>query len=121
LIERSKEEIANTIKTKLESVEGVKGVSQLDVRISGKRLDVNVLLSVATNLRWEESHKIALIAERKVKEEYPRARVSVNTEPLLGARRRPTEYQGLEVFTIFTFRKSMGNCMLTRIWKSVQT
>jgi len=85
LIERSKEEIANTVKTKLESVEGVKGVSQLDVRISGKRLDVNVLLSVATSLRWEESHKIALMAERKVKEEYPRARVSVNTEPLLGA------------------------------------
>ena len=85
LVERSKEEIANTIKTKLESVEGVKGVSQLDVRVSGKRLDVSVLLSVATNLRWEESHKIALMSEREVKAEYPKARVTVNTEPLLGA------------------------------------
>jgi divalent metal cation (Fe/Co/Zn/Cd) transporter len=85
LVERSKEEIANTIKTKLESVEGVKGVSQLDVRVSGKRLDVNVLLSVPTNLRWEESHKIALMAEREVKTEYPQARVTINTEPLLGA------------------------------------
>jgi divalent metal cation (Fe/Co/Zn/Cd) transporter len=85
MVERSKEEIAKTIRKRLESVEGVKGVPQLDVRVSGKRLDINVFLSVKTHLKWEDSHKIALTAEREVKIEYPQARVVINTEPLAGA------------------------------------
>ena len=85
LVERSKEEIADAIRKRLESVEGVKAVPQLDVRVSGKRLDVNVFLSVEAHLEWKDSHKIALTAEREVKTEYPRARVVINTEPLGGA------------------------------------
>ena len=82
LVERSREEIAEAIKKKAEAVEGVKGVSQLDVRVSGKRLDVNLLLSVDDNLAWEDAHRIALSVERAVTSEYPQARVVVNTEPL---------------------------------------
>ena len=85
LVERSKEEIADAIRKRLESVEGVKAVPQLDVRVSGKRLDVNIFLSVEAHLKWKDSHKIALTAEREVKMEYPRARVVINTEPLGGA------------------------------------
>jgi len=81
LVERSKEEIARAIRKKVESVKGVKGVSQLDVRVSGKRLDVNVLLLLDNNLTWENAHRIALNVEREVMGEYPDARVAVNTEP----------------------------------------
>jgi divalent metal cation (Fe/Co/Zn/Cd) transporter len=49
--------------------------------VSGKRLDVNVRLSVKANLKWEDTHKIALAAEREIKQEFPGARVIVNTEP----------------------------------------
>jgi divalent metal cation (Fe/Co/Zn/Cd) transporter len=82
LVERSKEEIARAIRNKVESVKGVKGVSQLDVRVSGKRLDVNVLLLLDNNLTWEDAHRIALNVEREVMGKYPNARVAVNTEPL---------------------------------------
>lgn len=82
LVQRSKEEIARAIRNKVESVKGVKGVGQLDVRVSGKRLDVNVFLLLDNNLTWEDAHKIALNVEREVMGEYPDARVAVNTEPL---------------------------------------
>jgi divalent metal cation (Fe/Co/Zn/Cd) transporter len=82
LVERSKEEIARAIRNKVESVKGVKGVGQLDVRVSGKRLDINLLLLLDNNLTWENAHRIALNVEREVMREYPDARVAVNTEPL---------------------------------------
>ena len=82
LIERSKQEIERAIRNKVESIEGVKGVTNLDVRVSGKRLDVNILLLLANNLNWEDAHKIALKVERQVIKEYPGARVTVNTEPI---------------------------------------
>lgn len=82
LVERSKDEIAAKIKKRVESVEGVKGIRQIDVRVSGKRLDVNLLLLVRASLKWEDSHKISLATEREVMSEFPNARVTVNTEPL---------------------------------------
>ena len=82
LVERSKEEILRAIRHKVASVDGVKGVGHLDVRVSGKRLDVNVLLLLDNNLAWEDAHRIGLNVEREVMEEYPGARVAVNTEPI---------------------------------------
>jgi divalent metal cation (Fe/Co/Zn/Cd) transporter len=82
LIERSKQEIERAIRNRVESIEGVKGVTNLDVRVSGKRLDVNILLLLANNLKWEDAHKIALKVERQVIKEYHGARVTVNTEPI---------------------------------------
>jgi divalent metal cation (Fe/Co/Zn/Cd) transporter len=82
LVERSKKEITEKIRKKIESVEGVKGVRQIDVRVSGKRLDVNVILLVAGSLRWEDTHRLSLAAEREVKSKYPMARVTIDTEPV---------------------------------------
>jgi divalent metal cation (Fe/Co/Zn/Cd) transporter len=82
LIERSKQEIERAIRKRVESIRDVKSVSNLDVRVSGKRLDVNILLRLANNLRWEDAHRIALNVEREVMKEYPDARVTVNTEPI---------------------------------------
>jgi len=82
LVERSQREIAEAIKRKVESIEGVKGVRHLDVRVSGKRLDVNILLLLGSNFELEETHRIALTVEREVMKEFPDARVTIHTEPV---------------------------------------
>jgi divalent metal cation (Fe/Co/Zn/Cd) transporter len=81
LVQRSKEEIEERIKRKVETIKEVEGVHQLDVRLSGKRIDVTMLLSFDSNLSWEDAHKIAHDVEREVTREFPDARVTVNTEP----------------------------------------
>jgi divalent metal cation (Fe/Co/Zn/Cd) transporter len=88
LVERSKKEIAEIIRKKVEAVKDVKGVHHLDVRVSGKRLDVTILLLLNANLKWEDAHKIALDVERKVMDEYPDARVTIHTEPAGSERER---------------------------------
>jgi divalent metal cation (Fe/Co/Zn/Cd) transporter len=81
LVERSQNEIADAVRKRIGTVQGVRGVGQLDVRVSGKRLDVSAVLLVDSNLTWEDTHRIALAAERTVMSEYPGARVVINTEP----------------------------------------
>jgi hypothetical protein len=49
LVERSKQEIEETIKRKVGTIREVKGVRQLDVRISGKRIDVAMHLLLDSN------------------------------------------------------------------------
>jgi divalent metal cation (Fe/Co/Zn/Cd) transporter len=81
LIERSKEEIARIVKRKVESLDGVKSCRQLSVRVSGKRVDVNLRALLDGNLTIEGSHKTALDIEKEVKGILPRARVTIDTEP----------------------------------------
>jgi divalent metal cation (Fe/Co/Zn/Cd) transporter len=80
LIERSEEEIAGRIKRKVEQVKNVRSCDQISVRISGKRLDVNLLLRLDENLRLEEAHKVAADVEREIVKAYPNARVAISTE-----------------------------------------
>jgi len=80
LIERSEGEIAGRIKRKVEQVKNVRGCDQISVRISGKRLDVNLLLRLDENLRLEEAHKVAADVEREIIKAYPNARVAISTE-----------------------------------------
>lgn len=81
LVERSKGEIAQAIRRKVEGIKGVKGCSQLNVRMSGKRFDVDMRVLLDANLGFEGAHKISLDIEKKVKETIPNARISVDTEP----------------------------------------
>jgi divalent metal cation (Fe/Co/Zn/Cd) transporter len=81
LVDRSEEEIAQIIKKKVESIKDVKGVRQLNVRVSGKRVEVDMLALLDDNLEWEDAHRIALNIEREVIKGYPNARVTVHTEP----------------------------------------
>lgn len=81
LVERSKEELAQIIRRKVEATKGIRGCSQLNVRVSGKKLDVNMHVLVDGNLRFEETHKIALSIEKGVKAIIPNARVTIDTEP----------------------------------------
>jgi divalent metal cation (Fe/Co/Zn/Cd) transporter len=80
LIERSEGEIAGRIKRKVEQVKNVRSCDQIGVRISGKRLDVNLLLRLDENLRLEEAHKVAADVEREIVKAYPDARIAISTE-----------------------------------------
>ena len=81
LVERSEEEIARAIRRKVERLDGVKGCSQLSVRLIGKRFDVNVRVLLDSNRGFEDPHKIALNIEKEVKTIIPNSRVSIDTEP----------------------------------------
>ncbi len=81
LVERSKEEITQLIRKKVEATTGVRGCRQLAVRVSGKRFDVNMQVQLDGNLTSKETHKIALDIEREVKNAIPNARVTIDTEP----------------------------------------
>jgi divalent metal cation (Fe/Co/Zn/Cd) transporter len=52
------------------------------VRLSGKRLDVNLLVLLDENLGLEEAHKVAADVEREIVKAYPNARVSISTESI---------------------------------------
>ena len=82
LIERSEEEIAGRIKRRVEQIKNVRSCDQISVRMSGKRLDVNLLVQVDENLRLEEAHKVAADVERQIVKAYPNARVAISTESI---------------------------------------
>lgn len=79
-VERSEEEIAEAIKKKVETMKEVEGVRQLTVRLSGKRIDVVLLVLLGRSLEWEEAHRISLDVEREIMDEFPSARVTIHTE-----------------------------------------
>jgi divalent metal cation (Fe/Co/Zn/Cd) transporter len=60
----------------------VKGCHQVDVRMTGKRFEVNMHLSLDRNLKFEEVHGIASNIEREVQRTLPHARVTIQTEPI---------------------------------------
>jgi divalent metal cation (Fe/Co/Zn/Cd) transporter len=82
LVERSQKEIADFIKRKVEKLKDVRNCHQVSVRVTGKRVDVDMHVSLDNNLRFEDVHKIASDVEREVKKVVPNARVTVHTEPV---------------------------------------
>jgi divalent metal cation (Fe/Co/Zn/Cd) transporter len=86
LVERSREEIAETIRRKVEAIKDVKGIRHVTVRLSGKRLDVDVHVFLDSNLHTEDIHRIAFDIKKQVRTKYPNARVSVDTEPVKSER-----------------------------------
>jgi divalent metal cation (Fe/Co/Zn/Cd) transporter len=84
MIERSQEEVAQLIRKKVEAIKGVRNYDQLGARMTGKRFEVDMLVSLDDNLRFEDVHKIASRIESEVKAVVPNAIVTINTEPLSG-------------------------------------
>ena len=82
LVERSKQEIEQFIRRKAEGTKGVKSCRDLHLRISGKRVDVNMRVLLDKNLGTESAHKIADSIEKGIKDSIPNARVSIDTESL---------------------------------------
>jgi len=81
IVERSKGEIAQIIRKRIEAIKTIRNCHQVSVRISGKRFDVDMHVSLDHNLPFEDVHRIASDVEREVKRILPNARVTVHTEP----------------------------------------
>jgi len=86
LVERSEKETARAIKKRIEAISDVKDCHQVTVRVTGKRPDVDLHVSLDINLRFEEVHRIASKIEREVRHILPGARVTVQTDPHGGHR-----------------------------------
>ncbi len=81
LVERSEQELAQMIRKRAEGVKGVKEIRQINVRVSSKRLDVNMHVLVEKSASEEDPHALALRIEDNVRKEFPNARIAINTEP----------------------------------------
>jgi divalent metal cation (Fe/Co/Zn/Cd) transporter len=81
LVERSKEEIAQIIRRKVEAMKGIRDCRILNLRLSGKRVNVVMQVLLDNNVSLEGAHKTALDIEREVRTEYPNARVTIHTSP----------------------------------------
>ena len=81
LVERSETEIARAIKKRVETITDVRDCHLVTVRITGKRCDVDLHVSLDINLRFEDVHRIASKIEREVRHILPKARVTVQTDP----------------------------------------
>jgi len=82
LVERSEEEVAQIIRKRVEAIKDVRNCHQLNVRMTGKRFYVWMHVSLDSNLRFEDAHKIASGIEREVRSVVPNARVTIHTEPV---------------------------------------
>ncbi len=82
LVERSKEEITKSIKKKVEAIKDVKGYHSLSTRMTGKRFYVEMHVLLDSNMRFEDTHRIASNIEREIKSVVPNAIVTIHTEPL---------------------------------------
>lgn len=86
LVDRSPEQIEQKIRRKVEAIKDVKGIRHVTVRLSGKRLDVDVHVFLDSDLRTEDGHRIAFDIEKQIRTQYPNARISVDTEPVKSER-----------------------------------
>lgn len=59
LIERSEKELVQAIKRRVESISDVRNCHEVSVRMIRKRYDVDMHVSIKSNLRFEDVHKIA--------------------------------------------------------------
>jgi len=84
MAQRSEEEIAQLVRKRVEAIKGVRNYDQLSARMTGKRFEVDMLVSLDDNLRFEDVHKIASRIENEVRAVVPNAIVTINTEPLSG-------------------------------------
>ena len=87
LIERSEEEVARIIRKKIDDIKEVKGYHQLTVRVTGKRVYVDMHALLDSNLSFENAHRIASNIESEVKQIVPNARITIHTEPVGSSRK----------------------------------
>lgn len=82
LVDRSPQQIEQRIRRKVEALKDVKGIRHVTVRLSAKRLDVNIHVFLDNNIIGEGGHRIASDIEKEVRTLYPHARISIDTEPV---------------------------------------
>ena len=84
LVERSREEVARAIRRKVGSIKGVSGINRLSVRVSGKRIDADLFITLDSSVSSGDPHRMALVVEKRIKDRFPDARVTVHTQPAGG-------------------------------------
>jgi divalent metal cation (Fe/Co/Zn/Cd) transporter len=82
LIQRSAQQIEERIRKRIKAIKDVRGIRHVTVRLSGKRLDVDIHVFLDNALKSEDMHNVALRIETLVRGDYPNARVSIDTEPV---------------------------------------
>lgn len=84
IVQRSRRETARVVRRNVEKVEHVKSCDKVEVRLSGKRSEVDMDLSLDSRLGPEDLHRVVFNVEKAVREVVPNARVTVRTEALGG-------------------------------------
>jgi divalent metal cation (Fe/Co/Zn/Cd) transporter len=82
IVDRSPAQIEQRIKRKVAGLKDVKGIRHITVRLSAKKLDVDVHTYLDSGLSAEDTHRVAFNIEKEVRTLYPNARISVDTEPV---------------------------------------
>ena len=83
LVERSQKEIAQFLRSKIEEVPEVRGIHDLEVRLTGKRLDITAHVLLESTLEFEDVHRIVFEIERVIRKNVQRsARITVETVPV---------------------------------------
>ena len=83
LVERSQKEIIQRIRSRIEEVPAIKGIRDIEVRMTGKRLDITAHVLLDSTLEFEEVHRIVFEIEREIRKHAQRsARITVQTEPV---------------------------------------
>jgi divalent metal cation (Fe/Co/Zn/Cd) transporter len=80
MVERSEDEVARIVRSKVEGTKGVKSLHDLTVRITRKRIDVSVHVVLDGEPQPEDAHRIASDIESAVKTAFSSARVTIHTE-----------------------------------------
>jgi len=82
LVERSPKEIVQLLRSKVEEVPAVRGIHNIEVRMTGKRLDITAHVLLDSTLEFEDVHRIVFEIEREIRKHVQRsARITVQTEP----------------------------------------
>jgi len=83
LVERSPREIARLLRSRIEEVPAVRGIHNIEVRMTGKRLDITAHVLLDSMLEFEDVHRIVFEIEREIRKSVQRsARITVQTEPV---------------------------------------
>ena len=83
LVERSPKEMAQLLRSRIEEVPAVRGIHNVEVRMTGKRLDVSAHVLLDSTLQFEDVHRIVSEIEREIRRSVQRsARITVQTEPI---------------------------------------
>ena len=89
LVERSPREISRLLRSRIEEVPAVRGIHNIEVRVTGKRLDITAHVLLDSTLEFEEVHRIVFEIEREIRRSIQRsARITVQTEPYGHAHRK---------------------------------
>ena len=83
LVERSPKEMAQLLRSRIEDVPAVRGIHNVEVRMTGKRLDVSAHVLLDSTLEFVDVHRIVSEIERQIRRSVQRsARITVQTEPI---------------------------------------